>query len=94
MDSLPVSQEAIDLMFNQLDCRHSTYRSHTGFVFAVAWSDFPAPTGIVNQLNDGIFYASIFHKISSQDNFAEAKGGPRSRATYTANDCPYVHLYT
>jgi hypothetical protein len=55
----------IDLIFSQLDCRCSTYRSYARFLFSIAKSDFPSPTNSLKQLNDGVFYSFIFHEISS-----------------------------
>jgi hypothetical protein len=81
----PVLQDAIDLIFRQLDCERATYRSYTGFVFAVLKPDFPSPTAAIRQLNDGVFYPSVFHRIGS----APERGG-----TYGKMIAQYVHLCT
>jgi hypothetical protein len=82
---LPVLQDAVDLIFRQLDCERATYRSYTGFVFAVLKPDFPSPTAAIRQLNDGVFYPSVFHRIGP----APERGG-----TYGKMIAQYVHLYT
>jgi hypothetical protein len=48
-------------MFGQFYRERSTHRSCAGFVFPVTKSDFPSPTGVASQLNDGVFYAFVFH---------------------------------
>jgi hypothetical protein len=51
-------------MFSLFDCHRPTYRGHTGFVFPVGKSDFPSPAAAFSQLNNGVFYSFVFHKIS------------------------------
>jgi hypothetical protein len=52
---LSVLQDAIDLLFRQLDGQRPTYGSYTGFVFAVVKPDFPSPSTAIGQLHDGVF---------------------------------------
>jgi len=40
---------------------NARHRSDTGFVFAVTKPDFPSPTSVIGQLNDGVFYPFVFH---------------------------------
>ena len=61
---LRVPLDIIDQRFSLLDCHCSTYRRHTRLLFSITKSDFPSPTTL-KQLNDGVFYSFIFHKISS-----------------------------
>ena len=42
-------------------CTRPTCRSDAGPAFAVAQSDFPSPTIVVGQLNDGVFNSLVFH---------------------------------
>jgi hypothetical protein len=51
-------------MFSLFDCHRPTYRGHTGFVFPVGKSDFPSPDAALSQLNNGVFYSFVLHKIS------------------------------
>jgi hypothetical protein len=82
---LPVLQDAIDLLFRQLDGQRPTYGSYTGFVFAVVKPDFPSPSTAIGQLHDGVFYSLVFHKIGSTTE--------RNR-TYGKMTAQYVHLCT
>jgi hypothetical protein len=63
--ALLVLYDAINLGFGLFYCHPSAYRCHAGFDFTIVKSDFPSPTAAFNQLNDGVFYSLIFHKMFS-----------------------------
>ena len=58
---LLVLQDAVDLIYSELGGRRPACRSDAGPAFAVAQSDFPSPTIVVGQLNDGVFNSLVFH---------------------------------
>jgi hypothetical protein len=70
----PAFEHSIDLIFDQPDGRRPTHRADSGFGSAVGKPEFPAPSAAIRQLNDGIFNAFIFHKISSHPTPAKAEG--------------------
>jgi hypothetical protein len=50
-------------MFSLFDCDRATY-GVTGFVFDVGKSDLPSPAVAFSQLDNGVFYSFVLHKIS------------------------------
>ena len=63
--ALLVLYDAINLRLSLFDRHRSTYRRHTGFIFAFAKLDFPSPANAFGQLNDGVSYSFVFHKMLS-----------------------------
>jgi hypothetical protein len=89
---LPDLEDAIDLIFDQPGGSRPTYRTDSSFASAVAKPEFPAPSTAIRQLNDGIFDAFIFHKISSHTTPAKAErrfACPQNNHRMTVQ---YVHL--
>jgi hypothetical protein len=84
--ALLVLYDAINLRFSLFYCHRSTYRSHTGSILAFAKLDFPSPTNAVSQLNHGVFYSFIFHKMLSA---RQPSGGIRQTDGAV---CPLVYL--
>jgi hypothetical protein len=80
---LPDLENSIDLIFDQPDGSRPTYRTDSGFASAVAKPEFPAPSAAIRQLNDGIFDAFIFHKISSHTTPAKAERASPAREITT-----------
>jgi hypothetical protein len=60
----PVLQEAIDLTLSLFDGHRATYRGLSGSGFAVVKPDFPSPPDTIGELNDGVFYSLVLHRIS------------------------------
>jgi hypothetical protein len=59
----PVFKGTINLVFSLFDCHRSTYESHARLAFASAQINFPSPTTVISQLNDGVFHSFVFHGI-------------------------------
>jgi hypothetical protein len=89
---LLILEDAVDVLFSQFDCRGSTCPSYTSFAFAVAEIDFPPPSGVIQQLNDGKVHSFIFHEIFTSHNLC---GGHVCLLTGLHKPTlPYVHLCT